>query len=161
MNMRSLAVIGWLVLVGLQVLILQSTKATSPDVYRQITLRLTEHDRLVAEWKADKRTPESAFLATFLAGIRHDGFALHAAEKQRLNSIAENLQQISGLLQVYKPKRSADEFEKARGDYEKFSAAWADREDSILGLYLLGGELPREPLSFPLTLRAMLASEGS
>jgi len=159
--MRVLAMVGWLILVVLQVLNLQATKATLPDVYRQITLRLTEHDRLIAEWKVDKRTPESAFLETFLAGIRHDGFAFHTAEKQRLNSIAENLQQISGLLQVYKPQRSADEFEKARGDFEKFSAAWTDREQSILGLYLLGGELPREPLSFPISFRAMLASEGS
>jgi hypothetical protein len=100
---------------------------------------------------------ESELLQGYLAGLRKDGVGAHAAEKQRIETIAANLSEIDALLSVYKPKGNRQAFQQRQQEFEAFSTAWRNRAGSILGMYLLGGNLPTEPLAFPEMFSAEIA----
>lgn len=151
--MKIAASLAWVVVVVLQLLTLHSLREETPEIGREISLKLEQHDQLIPTPRNQPPVADSELLQSFLSGIRRDGFIAHAAEKRKIDSLSANFQEISALLDVYVAEESPDEVRQARREFHAFAAAWQVRENSILGLYLVGGDLPSEPLVLPQSLR--------
>jgi hypothetical protein len=143
----------------LQFFTLSAIKNSNPEILRGISLRVQRHLELVSAGSKPAAFRESELLQGYLAGLRKDGVAAHSAEKQRIEAIAANLSEVDALLSVYKPKGDGQAFQQRQQEFEAFSTAWRNRAGSILGIYLLGGNLPTEPLAFPEAFSAEIARQ--
>ena len=157
---RTLTVAAFLVVVGLQWLTIQKVDGAKPEILQKIALNIKRHDQLLAELKVEQDAADKDSLRLFLERIRRDGFADHVKEKRTLDLIAANLQETSALLDVYSAKNNQDSFRQASRDFQSYSLLWQQRASSVFGIYLLGGELPREPLVFPESIRGAVSKEN-
>ena len=158
-GMKIAGIVLALCVLVLQFFTLSAINNSNPEVLRGISLRIQRHLELVSAKSEPAAFRESELLQGYLAGLRKDGVAAHAAEKQRIEAIAANLSEIDALLSVYKPKGDGQVFQQRQQEFEAFSTAWRNRAGSILGMYLLGGNLPTEPLAFPEAFSAEIARQ--
>lgn len=158
---KFVAPIAALLALFLQLVTLSAVRKSEPDILQGISVRIQRHVELTSAGGTPLAYRDSALLQGYLAGLRKNGVAAHAAEKQRIEAITANLSEIDALLSVYKPKGDRELFAQRRREFESYSTAWKSRAGSILGIYLLGGNLPTEPLSFPETFRAAVADQES
>lgn len=156
---KFVAPIAALLALFLQLVTLSAVRKSEPDILQGISIRIQRHVEFISAGGTPPAYRDSALLQGYLAGLRKDGVAAHAAEKQRIESISANLSEIDALLSVYKPKGDRQLFEQRQREFESYSSAWRNRAGSILGIYLLGGNLPTEPISFPETFRAAVADQ--
>lgn len=156
---RTLLLAAFLVVVGLQWFTIQKIDGAKPEVLEKIALNIRRHDQLLEKLKVEQGAANKDSLRLFLERIRRDGFADHVEEKRTLDLIAANLQETSALLDVYSAKNQ-DSFRQASRDFQSYSLLWQQRASSIFGIYLLGGELPREPLVFPESIRDAVYRES-
>lgn len=156
----KLAVAAFLVVAGLQWFTIQKVDGAKPEVLEKVALNIKRHDQLLAELRVEQGAADKDALRLFLERIRRDGFADHVKEKRILDLIVANLQETSALLDVYSARNNRDAFRQASRDFQAYSLLWQQRFNSIFGIYLLGGELPREPLVFPVSIRDAVSEEG-
>ncbi len=92
---------------------------------------------------------DSEILAAYLAKIRADGVAKHADMKQQLDRLAENNSSILALVNVYKPRAKTAAFNAEAEKFQRYAVAWRDRWNSVMELFMAGGNYPAAQVPFP------------
>jgi hypothetical protein len=128
-----------------------------------IAATLKENQALIQELQAEPFTEkDSGVLESYLAKIRRDGVAKHADMKQRLDQVAENNTAIVTLIKVYSPHVKTAAFTREADKFRNYASAWRDRWNSVMELFMAGGnyaasEVPF-PREFPEAVRAEIAA---
>jgi hypothetical protein len=92
---------------------------------------------------------DSGILASYLAKIRADGVPKHAEMKQRLDRLAENNAAILALVNVYSPHAKTTAFNLEADRFRRYAIAWRDRWNSVMELFMAGGNYPVAEGPFP------------
>jgi hypothetical protein len=111
---------------------------------------------LQAEPFAEK---DSGILESYLIKLRRDGVATSAPMKQRLDSLAENNSEILALLTAYGPQSKTAGFTSATNKFRSYAIAWRDRWNSVIDLFMAGGNYPTSGMPFPVEFPAAVNSE--
>jgi hypothetical protein len=117
---------------------------------RPIATLLKENRALVTELQTEPFTePGVGILASYLATIRRDGVAKHADMKQRLDTLAENNTAIVTLIKAYSPQAKTPAFTAEADKFRNYASAWRDRWNSVMELFMAGGNYPASEIPFP------------
>jgi hypothetical protein len=121
---------------------------------------LKENQALMGELQAEPFTErDSGILGSFLAKIRRDGIAKHADMKQRLDTLAENNTTIVTLLKAYAPHAKTTAFATESDKFRNYASAWRDRWNSVLELFMAGGNYAAAEVPFPKDFPASVDAE--
>ncbi len=121
---------------------------------------LTENQALVAELQAEPFVEgDSGILESYLAKIRRDGIAKHADMKQRLDTLAENNTSVVTLIGAYAPHSKTAAFGIDAGKFRNYASAWRDRWNSVMELFMAGGNYPAAGVPFPKDFPAAVDAE--
>lgn len=120
------------------------------DTLEPMALLLQEDQALIKELQTGPFIEESAgILPSYLAKIRRDGVAKHADMKQRLDQLAESNTAIVTLIKVYAPHAKSPVFSAEADKFLKYAIAWRDRWNSVMELFMSGGNYPVAGVPFP------------
>lgn len=115
-----------------------------------IALLLKENQALVKELEADPFIEKNAgILASYLAKIRRDGVGKHAEMKQRLDQLAESNTAIVTLIKAYAPQAKTPAFSAEADEFLNYAIAWRDRWNSVMEIFMAGGNYPAAGVPFP------------
>jgi hypothetical protein len=103
--------------------------------------------------------PNSTILEAYLAKIRRDGVTKHVDMKQKLDQLAENNTAIVTLIQVYAPHARTPAFSSEGDKFRNFAAAWRDRWNSVMEIFMAGGNYASAEVPFPQGFPAALDAE--
>lgn len=121
---------------------------------------LKEDRKLLQELHADDATDKpSGILGSYLASIRADGLPKHAEMKQRLDRLAENNAAILALINVYTPHAKTAEYKIQTDEFRRYAIAWRDRWNSVMELFMAGGNYPVAEVPFPPEFPAAVDAE--
>jgi hypothetical protein len=124
---------------------------------------LKENQLLIQELQSEPfAEKDSGILESYLAKIRRDGVPKNAQMKQRLDQLAENNTAIVTLIKAYTPYARTSAFTSEGDKFRSYAAAWGDRWNSVMELFMAGGnyaasEMPF-PKAFPATVQAEIAA---
>jgi hypothetical protein len=125
-------------------------RACRLDELASIAALLKEEQELLRALQSDAaKEQESGILGSYLAAIRADGVAKHADRKQRLDQLAENNSAILALLNVYLPHAKTAVFSAETQRFQRYAVAWRDRWNSVMELFMAGGNYPVAEVPFP------------
>jgi hypothetical protein len=124
----------------------QFVAATLEPVAAQLKENQAIIDELQAEPYAEK---DSGILESYLIKIRRDGVAKNAQMKQRLDELSENNTAIVALIATYLPDAKTAAFASESNRFRNYAAAWRDRWDSVMELFMAGGNYPAAVVPFP------------
>jgi hypothetical protein len=125
-----------------------------------IATLVKENQALVNELQIEPFTEkDSGILESYLAKIRRDGVAKHADMKQRLDQLAENNTAIVTLIKAYAPHAKAPAFTTEADKFRNYAAAWRDRWNSVMELFMAGGNYPVSGVPFPAGFAAAVEAE--
>jgi hypothetical protein len=125
-----------------------------------IATLLKENRALLQELKSEPFTEaDSGVLESYLAKIRHDGVAKHADTKQRLDQLAENNTAIVTLIKAYAPHAKTPAFTSEADKFRNYASAWRDRWNSVMEIFMAGGNYPASGVSFPAGVSAAVEAE--
>jgi hypothetical protein len=100
-------------------------------------------------------------LGSYLSAIRADGVAKHADMKQRLDRLAENNAAIVALINVYSPPAKTTAFSSESQHFLRYAIAWRDRWNSVMELFMAGGNYAVAEVPFPTEFTAAVNAEMS
>jgi hypothetical protein len=98
-------------------------------------------------------------LIAYLAAIRADGVAKHADTKVKLDRLAENNAGILAIINVYKPHAKTAAFSAEAQRFQRYAIAWRDRWNSVMELFMAGGNYPVAEVPFPQEFAAAVDAE--
>jgi hypothetical protein len=125
-----------------------------------IAALLKEDQELLRALQSDAtQEKESGILGSYLAAIRADGVVKHADRKQRLDQLAENNAGILALLNVYLPHAKTAVFSAEAQRFQRYAIAWRDRWNSVMELFMAGGNYPVAEVPFPKELATAVDAE--
>jgi hypothetical protein len=125
-----------------------------------IAALLKDDQELLAALQTDSaQEKESGILGSYLAKIRADGVPKHADMKQRLDRLAENNSAIVALVDVYAPHAKTAEFRAEADKFRRYAIAWRDRWNSVMELFMAGGNYPAAEIPFPSGFPAVVDRE--
>jgi hypothetical protein len=114
-----------------------------------IAALLKDNQTLIKELQADPFTEkDSGILESYLAKIRRDGVAKHADMKQRLDQLAENNTAIVTLIKAYSPLAKTPAFTAEADKFRNYASAWRDRWNSVMELFMAGGNYAASEVPF-------------
>lgn len=115
-----------------------------------IAALLNDNQALLKELQAEPFTEKDfGVLESYLAKIRSDGVTKHADMKQRLDQLAENNTSIVTLVKVYSPHARTAAFTAEGDKFRNYASAWRDRWNSVMELFMAGGNYPASGVPFP------------
>jgi hypothetical protein len=128
-----------------------------------IAALLQEDQALIQELQREPFTEvDSDILESYLAKLRRDGIAKHTDMKQRLDQLAENNTAIVTLIKAYVPRAQNSAFTLQADKFRNYAAAWRDRWNSVMELFMAGGNYPASsapfPSGFPQAVQAEIAA---
>jgi hypothetical protein len=125
-----------------------------------ISTMLKENQALVYELQSEPFTEkDSGILESYLAKIRRDGVAKHADMKQHLDTLAENNTAIVTLLKVYSPHAKTSAFTTEGDKFRNYASAWRDRWNSVMEIFMAGGNYAAAGVPFPKGFPAAVDAE--
>jgi hypothetical protein len=112
-------------------------------------------------FRPSRTGPETGagILAAYLAKIRADGVAKQADTKQKLDRLAENNSAILALINVYLPHAETAAFSAGSDKFRRYAIAWRDRWNSVMELFMAGGNYPASSSPFPKEFAAAVYAE--
>jgi hypothetical protein len=117
---------------------------------RPIAALLKEDQNILLALQTDSALEkDSGILASYLSRIRADGVAKHADMKQRLDQLAENNSAIVALVNLYSPRAKTASFSTEADKFQRYAIARRDRWNSIMELFMAGGNYPVAEMPFP------------
>jgi hypothetical protein len=130
-----------------------------------IAALLTENRGIIVELEAAPFVEaDNSLLESYLIRLRRDGVTKSALMKQRLDTLAENNTAIATLIKTYSPFAIAPAFTAESDKFRNYAAAWRDRHNSVMELFMAGGNFPAAEPLFPAatydTVRAEVAAAG-
>ena len=127
---------------------------------RPIAQLLQDDRRILAELQAAPFPEGDAdVLESYLIKIRTDDAAKHSDMKQRLDALAENNVEIVALIKAYSPHARTAAFTTTSDRFREYAAAWRDRWNSIMELFMAGGNYAKAAVAFPNEFAAPLETE--
>jgi hypothetical protein len=115
-----------------------------------IAALLKENQALIQELQSEPFTEkDSGVLESYLAKIRRDGVAKHADMKQRLDQLAESNTTIATLIKAYSPHAKTAAFTTEADKFRNYTSAWRDRWNSVMELFMAGGNYAASEVPFP------------
>jgi hypothetical protein len=125
-----------------------------------IAMLLKEDQSLIKELQAEPFTePNSGILESYLTKIRRDGVAKHADMKQRLDTLAENNTTIVTLIKAYAPQARTTAFLPDGDKFRNYASAWRDRWNSVMELFMAGGNYAAAGVPFPVGFAGAVDAE--
>jgi hypothetical protein len=134
------------------------------DELRPIATMLKENQTLTRELQSAPFTEaDCGILESYLVKTRRDGVARHADMKQRLDALAENNTAIVTLVKAYERHAKTGEFMTQGDKFRNYAAAWRNRWNSVMELFMAGGNYALSgvpfPKDFPAAVDAEIAAE--
>jgi hypothetical protein len=121
---------------------------------------LRESEAIIKELQAEPFTEkDSGVLESYLAKIRRDGVPKHADMKQRLDQLAESNAAIVTLIKAYSPQAKTPAFTAEADKFRTYAAAWRDRWNSVMELFMAGGNYAVAGVPFPTGFPAAVDAE--
>lgn len=115
-----------------------------------IAVLLKENQALVKELETDPFAENNAgILASYLVKIRRDGVAKHADMKQHLDALVETNTAIVTLIKAYAPQAKTPAFLAEADKFRNYAIAWRDRWNSVMEIFMAGGNYPAAAVPFP------------
>jgi hypothetical protein len=115
-----------------------------------IVMMLKENQAATDALKSGSFTEkDSGILESYLTKIRRDGVAKHADMKQRLDALAENNTAIVTLIKAYAPQAKTHAFTSEGDKFRNYASAWRDRWNSVMELFMAGGNYAASEVPFP------------
>jgi hypothetical protein len=93
--------------------------------------------------------PDKGILQSYLVQLRRDGVAKTAPAKQRLDQLAENDAALMILITAYTPYARTAAFASGADGFRRYATVWRDRWNSVMELYMAGGDYPATEVTFP------------
>jgi hypothetical protein len=130
------------------------------DALEPMAQLLTDNQGILTELQADPYVEkDNGVLESYLVKIRRDGVAKNAQMKQRLDQLAENNAALVTLIAVYSPHAKSVAFTSAANKYRNYAVAWRDRWNSVMELFMAGGNYPAAGQAFPAEFPAAVQTE--
>jgi hypothetical protein len=156
-NIVALLVVALVVAVGALGLVFQERSAVQAARARivagelqPIATLLKENQALIGELQAEPFTePNSGIVESYLTKIRRDGVPKNADMKQKLDSLAENNTAIVTLIKAYAPQAKTVAFVAEGDKFRNYASAWRDRWNSVMELFMAGGNYAAAGVPFP------------
>jgi hypothetical protein len=127
---------------------------------KPIAALLKEDQELLQALQTDAALEkESGILGSYLAKIRSDGLPKHAEMKQRLDQLAENNSAIVALVDAYSPHAKTGAFSAEAQKFRRYAIAWRDRWNSVMELFMAGGNYPAAEVPFPESFASAVQAE--
>ena len=127
-----------------------------------IAALLKENQSLVQQLQAEPYAEKnSGILESYLAKVRRDGVPKHADMKQRLDQLAENNTAIVTLIKAYGPHAKTAEFTQEADKYRNYASAWRDRWNSVMELFMAGGNYAVAGVPLPAGFSAAVDAESA
>ena len=115
-----------------------------------MTTLLKENQALIQELQSEPFVEgNSGILESYLAKTRRDRVAKHADMKQRLDTLAENNTAIVTLIKAYVSHAKSPSFRIEADKFRNYSATWRDRWNSVMELFMAGGNCAASGVPFP------------
>jgi hypothetical protein len=115
-----------------------------------IAALLKEDQSILKELQAEPfAEKDSGILESYLAKIRHDGVPKHADMKQKLDALAENNTAIVTFIKAYAPSAKSTAFVPEGDKFRNYASAWRDRWNSVMELFMAGGNYAAAGVPFP------------
>ena len=125
-----------------------------------IAALLKQDQDLLQRLQADGATDKAGgILGSYLAKIRADGLPKHADMKQKLDQLAENNSAIVALVNVYAPHAKTAAFRAEAAKFQRYAIAWRDRWNSVMELFMAGGNYPVAEAPFPAEFASVVDEE--
>jgi len=117
---------------------------------RPIATLLRENRVIVQELSLEtSQKRDSGILESYLIKIRQDGVARHAGMKQRLDQLVENNTAIVTLIKAYAPHAKTLAFTTESDKFRNYASASRDRWNSVMEIFMAGGNYPVAEIPFP------------
>ena len=111
---------------------------------------LRENQTLIQALESESLTDKDfGILEVYLAKIRRDGVPKHADMKQKLDALAENNTAIVTLIKAYSPHANTPAFSVEADKFRNYASAWRDRWNSVMELFIAGGNYAASQVPFP------------
>jgi hypothetical protein len=121
---------------------------------------LKENLTLTRELEASPFTEnDSGILESYLAKIRRDGVPKHSDMRQRLDRLAENNTAIVTLIDVYSNHAKTAAFTIQADKFRDYASAWRDRWNSVMEVFMAGGNYAVSSVAFPKDFPGAVDSE--
>jgi len=121
---------------------------------------LTENQGIITELQAEPFIEkDNGILEAYLIKIRRDGAAKNATMKQRLDQLAENNTAIVTLIKAYSPQAKTSAFTAEGDKFRNYASAWRDRWNSVMELFMAGGNYAVSGVPFPKGFPAAVEAE--
>jgi hypothetical protein len=125
-----------------------------------IAALLKDNRALIQELSSERfKEDEFGILESYLAKIRRDGVPKHADMKQKLDALAENNTAIVTLIKAYAPRTRTPAFTTEADKYRNYASAWRDRWNSVMELFMAGGNYAASQVPFPMGFPGAVALE--
>jgi hypothetical protein len=125
-----------------------------------IAALMKDNQVIIQELQAEPFTEkDSGILESYLAKIRRDGIPKHADMKQRLDTLAENNTAIVTLIKAYSPHAKTPAFTAEGDKFRNYASAWRDRWNSVMELFMAGGNYAASGIPFPKDFAATVDAE--
>jgi hypothetical protein len=115
-----------------------------------IATLLAENQALIQDLHSEPfAEKDSRILESYLGKIRRDGVAKHADMKQKLDTLAANNTAIVTLIKAYAPHAKTAAFQVEADKFRNYASAWRDRWNSVMELFMAGGNYAASEVPFP------------
>jgi hypothetical protein len=89
----------------------------------------------------------------------YDGVTKYADMKQRLDTLAENNTTIVALVRAYSSHATTHAFNTESDKFRNFASAWRDRWNSVMEIFMAGGNYAAAGVPFPAGFPAAVDAE--
>lgn len=121
---------------------------------------LQENQQLITELQTPAFSEQDAgILESYMLKIRRDGVGKNAQMKQRLDTLEENNTALVTLITAYLPDARTAAFTAGADKYRRYALAWRDRWDSVMELFMAGGNFAAAGLAYPHEFAAVVQEE--
>jgi hypothetical protein len=121
---------------------------------------LNENQAIIKDLQAEPyMEKDNGILESYLIKIRRDGVPKHADMKQRLDQLAENNTAIVTLIKSYSPQANTQAFKTEGDKFRNYASAWRDRWNSVMELFMAGGNYAASGVPFPAGFSAAVEAE--
>jgi len=125
-----------------------------------ISTLLHEDQTILKELQAEPfAEPNSGILESYLAKIRRDGVPKHVDMKQKLDELAESNTAIVTLIKAYASHAKTSAFTLEADKFRNYASAWRDRWNSVMELFMAGGNYAISGVPFPTGFPAAVDAE--
>ena len=162
-DMKNTAIGVAVIAMSISILALNhSNKAVhgSPDAISNIEALTKERALELAALQQPPYTePNLGVMGSYLAKIRRDGLPKHAAMKQRLDALAANTTALQTLVDLYEPQATTVQYKAEAKKFRSYAVAWTDRWNSVMEIFMVGGNYPASEVPFPEGFEAAVTAE--